>query len=240
MSTNIAGGICIGELGACVVRAAKLDSDCTPTGGTNGGIVTAGLVTLTADPDIQEGTVFEPTTACGVTAYSVAREDRVRRYNLSGEFIFFDDEMANLLFDSTLILGKSGGSFAGKVIGNADKLYSASAGNGAYLEVITQAVQEGSGDCITSGGGAPVAFGYIFGKTKLVPGSTTWEDAERRMTFTGKASNNPNLFNGPWNDYPGAGYIPNSPRVRVGYSQAEYDAILDVVQCGFVNLPAGS
>ena len=65
MSTNLAGGVNIGELQACIVRAARLDSDCSPTGGVNGGIVTAALVTLTADPDIEEGTNYEQKNACG-------------------------------------------------------------------------------------------------------------------------------------------------------------------------------
>ena len=60
MSTNIAGAANIGELGACVVRAARLNSNCAPTGGVNGGIVTAGLVTMTVDPQIEEGTKRSP------------------------------------------------------------------------------------------------------------------------------------------------------------------------------------
>lgn len=241
MSSNLAGGVCLGQLQACVVRAARLDADCTPTGGANSGIVTAGLVTLTADPEIKEGTVFEPETACGAIAYTYETEDVIKRYNLSGEFIFFDYEFMELAFGSTLILGKSGGPFAGKVIGAADRLYSAAPRNGVYLEVITTAVAQGAGSCVASDGGAPVAVGHIFGKAKLTPGSSSFENAEKRLTFTGKSTNNPSLFDGPWNDYPGAGNIVNSAHVEIGYSQAQYDAILNLVDCGYAaNLPVGS
>ena len=45
MATNLVNNISVGQLNACVVRAARLDADCGPTGGINGGIVTAALVT---------------------------------------------------------------------------------------------------------------------------------------------------------------------------------------------------
>ena len=112
--------------------------------------------------------------------------------------------------------------------------------NGVYFEVITSTIEEGSGDCFTSAGAVPVAIGHIFGRCQFTPGQETYSDEVKRVTFTGVATNNPQLYNGPWNDFPAAGYIPNSPLVKVGYSQDEYDAILADVQCGFVDLPVGS
>src|SRR4051812_45386208 len=105
MASNLAGGVCIGELQACIVRVAALDSDCTITGGTNGGLVTAGLVTLTADPDVEEGTVYEQKNACGDILFTYEKDDVVKRYNVSGEFGFSDFEMMALLFGGTTILG---------------------------------------------------------------------------------------------------------------------------------------
>lgn len=240
MATNLAGDVCIGELQACIVRAAALDSDCTIVGGTNGGIVTAGLVTLTADPDVEEGTVYEQKNACGSILFTYENDDIVKRYNLSGEFGFSDFEMMALLFGGTTILGKVGGDFAGKVIGMSERLYTAGRRNGVYLEVITTAIAQGAGDCVVSGAGSPAAIGHIFGKVRLTPGSLNFADDIKRVAFTGKATNNPNLFDGPWNDYPGAGYAPNSPHIAVGYSSTEYAAILDEVSCGYADIPAGS
>lgn len=240
MATNLAGAVCIGELQACVVRAAALDSDCTPTGGTNGGIVTAGLVTMTADPDIEEGTVYEQKNACGDILFTYNKDDVVKNYTFTGEFGFSDFEMMALLFGGSLILGAGGGPFAGKVIGYADRLYTAARRNGVYLEVITTTVTQGAGDCVVAGSTAPFAIGHIFGKVKLVPGSQNFADDIKRVAFTGKGSNNPNLFNGPWNDYPGAGYAPNSPHIAVGYSEAQYNAIVAAIHCGYADLAAGS
>jgi len=240
MATNLAGGVCIGQLNACVVRAARLDADCSPTQGADGGIVTAGLATLTADPDIEEGTLFEPKNACGDILYTYNLSDKIKRYNLTGEMLFFDYEMMVLLFGGSTVLGRAAGTYSGKVIGHAMPLFNAAATNGVYLEVITQAISQDAGDCVTAAAGAPAYIGHIFGKVRLTPGSRTFENDVARVAFTGKATNNPNLFDGPWNDYPGTGYIPNSPYVQVGYSAAEYATILATVSCGYKALPAGS
>lgn len=240
MASNLAGNVCIGELQACIVRAARLDSDCSPTGGVNGGIVTAGLVTMAADPDIEEGTIYEQKNACGDILFTFEKDDKIKRYNMSGEFGFSDFEMMALLFGGSTILGKSGGSFAGKVIGYADPLYTAAPRNGVYLEVITTVIAEGAGSCVVAGSTAPFALGHIFGKVKLVSGSKSFSDDVKRVAFSGKGTNNPNIFNGPWNDYPGAGYAPSSPSFSVGYTEAEYNAIAAVVTCGYVDLPTGS
>lgn len=240
MATNLAGSINLGQLNACIVRAAGLNANCVPTGGVNSGIVTAGFITLTAEPDIEEGQVFEPKNGCGALIYTYEDENRIKRYNLSGEIGLFDYEMMALLFGGSLVLGKAGGTYAGKVIGYADKAYNAVAGNGVYLEVIVQNVQPGAGACITSSAAAPVATGYIFGRAKLYPGTQNFENDVKRVTFSGKSNANQNLFNGPWNDYPGATYIPNVGMSSVGYSQAEYDAIVATVSAGYRDLPVGS
>jgi hypothetical protein len=240
MATNLAGNICLGEMQACVVRVAALDVDCTPTGGVNGGIVTAGLVTLTADPEIESGTVYEQKNGCGSILFTYEKDDILKRYNLSGEFGFADFEMMAMLFGGSTILGRAAGSYSGKVIGYADRLYTAAQRTGVYMEVITTAIAQGSSGCQVFGSAAPVAIGHIFPKVKLVPGSMNFGDDIKRVTFTGTGSNNPNTINGPWNDYPGTGYAPNSAHIAVGYSQVEYDAIVAQVGCGYKDIPAGS
>ncbi len=242
MATNIAGSVNIGALNACVLRVARLDTDCTPTGGVNGGIVTSALVTLTADPDVEAGTNFEPKNGCGRTLFTYEQESRLKRYNLSGELGLFDWEVMALLFGGDVVLGRSGGAFAGKVIGYSDRLYSAAPRNGVYLEVIQQAVAENFGPCGVGGttAVAPVAIGHIFGRAQLTPGSADAGNDVSMVRFSGWGTNNPALTNGPWNDFPGSGYIPNAPKVSVGYTQAEYDAITAAVTVGYRDLPAGS
>lgn len=240
MPSNLPAAVNVGQFRACVVRVAKLDTDCTPLGGNSSGYVTTGLITMTATPEVEEGTVFEPKTACGRIAYTFAGEDIIKRWNLSGEFVFFDPEADEVLFGGSTIVGGAGSDFATDVIGWASPGPDAPTNNGVYLEVITQAAAEGAGDCVTSSGGFPTWVGHIFGKVKLIVGERVFEDDVARRTFTGKAVSNPALFDGPWNDYPGSGYIPNTPYLYVGYSDAEYELILAEAAPGYADLPAGS
>lgn len=241
MATNLAGPVNLGELNACVVRGARLDADCSPTGGTNTGIVTAGLVTLTADPVIAAGTDFTQKNACGTVLYQYTEEDKITGYTMSGEFAFADFEMMAMFFGGATILGAVGGPFAGKVIGYSDPAYNAAPSNGCYLEVITTTLAQGAGNCISVSTPAPAAFGHIFPKVKLLPGSQNFANDLKRVAFTGKGTNNPSIFDGPWNDYPGAGYAPaNSSHYVVGYSAAQYATILASVAIGLTDTPVGS
>lgn len=240
MPSLLPAAVNVGQFNACIVRVAKLDTNCTPLGGNTSGWVTGGLVTMTATPDIEEGTVFEPKTACGDIAYTFEDADKIKRYNLSGEFIFFDVEGMETMFGGSAIVGAVGGTFDGDNIGFAMPDYTSAATNGVYLEIITKAVSEGAGDCVTAAGTVPVYHGHIFGKVKMTPGERTFENDVARMAFTGKARSNPALYNGPWNDYPGLGYIPTSPYVMVGYDSTEYATILASVAPGYADLPTGS
>jgi hypothetical protein len=241
MATNLAGGVCLGQHSVCLLRAAALDSSCVPVGGTDSGIVTLGIITLTASAEVEEGRVFEPKNGCGRISWTYEEPDVVKRYNLTGELSYHDPEMKYLLFGGSLITGHASASdFPNKVIGWAAPHYTDEQSNGVYLEVITRTAAEGIGECASQGDEVPYASGYIFGKVKLTPGDLTFEDAESTVPFTGVASSNPNLFNGPWNDWVGDGYIPNGPVIQVFYSRAEYDAIATVARCGFQTLPAGS
>lgn len=240
MPSNLPTTTNTGQLNACLFRVARLAADCSPLGGNNSGYVTAGLASITPTPDVEEGTVFEPKNGCGAIMYTYENPDRVKRFNLSGELLFFDFEAMELMFGGSVILGASGGDFAGEVIGYAHPNYDDAPNNGVYLEVISQVVGEGAGDCVTSEGGFPTYVGTIFGKTRLTIGEVTREENVARLTFTGKARSNPALFDGPFNDWVGEGYIPNSPMIQIGYSDAEYQAILATAAAGYQDLPAAS
>jgi hypothetical protein len=240
MPSNLAGAVNIGQFDACIFRAAKLDSDCSILGGNSSGAVTAGLIQMTATPEVEQGTTYEPKNGCGRFRYSVRKASRIKSWNLEGEMIFFDFELLEVLFGGTLILGAAGGDYAGEVIGWGPPGADADEPNGVYLEVITNSAAEGAGDCVVVGSDRPSYFGHVFTKVRLTPGARTFAEDFGRMAFTGVATTNPNGFNGPWNDYPGAGYMPSLPYFQVGYSQTEYDTIEAMVAAGYADLPAGS
>ena len=85
MPTNLpADGICIGSHSVCLLRAARLNADCSPEGGDSSGIITTAIVTLTATPDVQDDTTFEPEDGCGRTLFAYSRQGLTRRYNITG------------------------------------------------------------------------------------------------------------------------------------------------------------
>jgi hypothetical protein len=232
--------VCVGERNVCIIRGALLAADCAPLGGANSGFVSAGIVTATASVEVEEGTVAEPKTGCGVIAFSVSDPDVLKRMNLTGEILWHDPEMKYILFGGEVVEGATGGPNDGETIGWAAPGPDTPKGNGLYLEFITQNVGQGAGECGGGDGGFLPYTGHIFGRVFLVPGDRTFENDVANVLFTGKAFQNPSLFDGPWNDWPGDGYIPTSPYVTVQYTQAEYDAILAEVSCGWATLPSGS
>jgi len=240
MASNLPGEICVGQHSVCLIRAAVLKPNCRPLGGVDSGFVSAGIITATATPQLQEGATFEPLTGCGDIAFTFEKPDQIRAFDLSGELTFFDHEMMEILFGGTIIVGDTGTPFVGKNIGWAAPNFTDAPPPPIYLEFITLTAGQGIGDCSDEDGGIPYAVGHIFGKTRLTPGDRTFEFESASVAFNGKSVANPSLFDGPWNDWPGSTNIPNSPYVQVSYSLSEYDAIADLAACGYQTLPAGS
>lgn len=240
MPSNLPAAVNVGQIQACVFRVARLAADCSPAGGDCSGYVTAGLATFTSSPDVEEGTRIEPKNACGSIVYTYESPNIVKRHNLSGELYFFDPEAAYVLFGGEVVVGGSGSDFAGEAIGWASPNYTDPFTEGVYLEIITRNIGEGAGDCATADGGFPAYTGHIWGKAKLVIGDRTFEEDAARLTFTGTATGNPNLFNGPWNDWPGDAYIRNTPYQWISYSADEFEAILADAAPGCADLPTAS
>lgn len=230
----------IGFTGVCLIRIANLDSTCAPSQGNSSGFVTAGIADFTATPDIEEGQTIAPTNGCGTVVYRKVRQDRLNGYNLQGNLWFFDAEGMYTMFGGGTITGASGGDYENEVIGWYSRNYDSAEDNGVYLEVIGQRIAEGAGDCVSAAGGRPTYQGFIFGKVLLTPGELSLSDDALQLPFTGKASANPSLYDGPWNDYPGDGYIPNAPIVMIQYDTDEYETILASAGAGLADLPTAS
>lgn len=243
MASNLPSDTELGQIGASLIRVASLDSDCTVTGGSCGGFITTALTSVNPEPDIEEGTVFEPKTAGGVIFYTFRRPDLVKRVNITAEMIGLDPEQEYIMFGGTKIIGDAGSVSPSDVIGYALPDYSDTPYNGVYFEVIRQQIAKGAGDCVDSSGAWAPYVGHIFGKCKFTKGGTTMEDAPGSVSVTGFGVSNPNLYDGPWNDWPGGApnqYIPRSPWIEIGYSQAAFDAMLALAGAGCIDLATGS
>lgn len=237
MASNLPGSICVGQHSVCIIRVARLLPDCSPQGNTDGGFVTAGIITATATPELQEGQSFEPINGCGDIAWTFETPDRIRKFTLAGELAFFDHEMMEVLFGGSIIVGNAG-DFSGDNIGWAAPNYTDPAPPANYIEFITKVAAEGVGECNPAGDPFPTAVGHIFGKARLTPGDRTFAAEAATVAFTGESVANSNLGDGPWQDWTGIGSIPTSPYVQVSYDDSEYDAIAALAACGWQDLPA--
>lgn len=241
MPSNLPSTENVAISGVCLFRVARLDSDCTVIGGNGAGYVTAGIADFTASPNVEEGTEIVHKNGCGQVMYRNKRPDRVISWTVSGNLSFFDVEALFQIFGGAAVLGRGGGPFAGDTIGWASPNYDTPNSNGVYLEVISQTIAEGAGDCIAAGSDRPSYIGHVFGKAVLVPGDLSLTEGDAILVpFTGSSTANPSLYDGPWNDWPGEGYIPSSPYIPIGYSISQYEAILADVAAGAADLPAGS
>lgn len=240
MASDLPAQVNVGQINACLIRIARLAADCSPLGGADTAYVTVGLSTFSSEPDVEEGTRYEPKNACGQVMYIYEGDDITKRHNLQGELWFFDVEGMFIMFGGEVVQGKVGSDFAGFNIGWASPGASAPPRNGVYLEIITQNIGQDAGDCASAEGGFPAWTGHIWGKAKLRMGTINMAEEARVVAFAGTAVGNPNLFDGPWNDYPGAGYIRNTPYQTIQYSQEEYEAILALAGPGMQATPAAS
>lgn len=233
MASNLAGNSCIGQHSVCLLRAAQLDAACQPVGGIDSGAVSLGLITLNDTLEYADDFTLEPENGCGQKLYTYEEPGDLLRHTVSGDLGYHDWEMMELLFGGGLILGATGGPYAGKVIGWNEPIKGAAAPNSVYLEVITKNVSADAGDCVAASGGHPPYSGHIYGKVRLKRGDRTYERDNAVLSFTGTATYNPNLATGPWLDWPGDATIRNAVYQTVGYSQTQYDDILALAGCGY-------
>jgi hypothetical protein len=236
MATNLPGGACIGQHSVCLIRAAQLTSTCAIEGGVDSGFITTGIISATATPVMLDGTTYEVINGCGDLAWEYTTPDKIRSFDVSGELAFFDHEAMEVLFGGALVVAVPGTPFAGKNIGWSAPLYTAAAPNPIYLEFIVRTAVQGAGECTPAGTTTPYAVGHIFPKGRYTPGDFSFAAEAATVTFQGNSTNNPNLNNGPWDDYPG-GNIPSSPYITVSYSKAQYDAMTALARCGYQTLP---
>jgi hypothetical protein len=237
MASNLPGDICLGEHSVCIIRGAKLDADCSVTGGADSGFVSAAIITATWTPVYSDERRIQPRNGCGTRLFSFVQPGCLESATLTGELGFHDPETKMVMFGGSLQIAAAGSDFAGAVGGYAAPTCDDPAPNGIYLEVIVQNAAQGVGDCSSADDPFPPYKGYIFGKTKLTEDAITFNDTEHNAAFTGTVEGNPNLVFGPWNDYPNTGVVANSPKVEVYYDQSQFEAIASAVACGYQTLP---
>ena len=235
MATNLPGGRCLFEKNVCFLRAARLDSTCSPLAGVNNGVVTSGIITMTRSPEITEGTEFDFVNGCGTQLAYAKDPDRIKRFNLTGELTVMDAELFEILFAGDLIVADVGEDFAGQNIGYASPIGEVGT-EGTSLEVWTQAVFGVGGGC-SSDASAPAYVRHVFPRATLVEGDRTFENANATVSFTGQAFANPAWGNGPWNDYPGTYPAPLNS-AHFWFQETDLPASVSGAGCGYITVPA--
>ena len=248
MTTALAGAQSIGQYDLCLFRVGRLNADCSPFYGANGGIITAGVIDMTASAEIKAGATVELENGCGDLLVNVAKRDKVKWRNLSGNIGLFDYEAMEIMFGGSLIHGKSGTDFAGEVIGWAEPGVDDADPNPCVLEVIVKNAAKGLGACQTTGSASdyPAYTGYIFPKCQLTFGERSMAAGGQTWSFTGKSENNPNFGSGPWRDWDNTAaevFPSGSPMVIVGYDNLAAilsTSGLSAPRSGYVATPAAS
>jgi hypothetical protein len=238
MASNLPGEQCVANYDVCLLRAGRLASTCGPLYQQNAGLVTDSIVSMTATPEIEEGTPVEQKNGCGDLVFSVNKPDILKSWTLAGVLAFADVEAMELLFGGSLILGATGGPFSTKAIGYAAPGKSAAQSNGVALEVVTKAGSGAGGACQVSGAGSdyPAFTGHIFPKALLTLGERNFQEGIITVAFTGKAEGNPNYGEGPfgdWSDTADGDFPEDSGYVQIGYDELPTTGL--TVKCGYQN-----
>lgn len=225
MATNSVA--CVGQRSACAVRATRLGPDCSPvTGGDSDFAVTTALTTFTATPDVEEGTKFEPKNACGDLLWTAADPDIVKRWTVEFEFGMFDFELAELLTDSTALLGAASSPWPGKVVGIEAPGPRTEQGYGVALEIWVKTAT-GQGVCGPADVNPPYVR-HVFPRALLRLNDRTFENDVATFKFSGTAETNVSWGCGPYADCP----IDPGLSGDTAYAQF-FDTDLPEATCGY-------
>lgn len=227
--------ICLGKRQSCAVRATRLGADCAPVEGADNAVVTSALITGNLDPDVEEGATFEPKNACDEILWTAEEPDKTKRYTGQIELGIFDYELIELLTDAAIIVGASGGPWAGKNIGVAYPGPTTASTYGVALEFWVKASGTGNAGPCGPAGTNPPYVRHVFPRVLLTPGGVTFENDVQMFSATMKASANSQWDEGPWGDWQGEDGMPvDSPHAEF------FDDSLPTTGCGYIAVPAGS
>lgn len=183
---------CLAQLQACALRVSRLEANGVPDPGANNLYTSDAMSLASWDPEIEAGQEFTAKNACGALLLSYKEPDQIKRLNFALGLVTPDPELHELLVANSKILT------VGDAVGFAyPPLNVADAGNGVSIELWTKRV-DSSGELDTD---FPYAW-WVFPRVRFVLGQKQAQNGPMENPFTGQASENPNWFDGPLNDWP--------------------------------------
>lgn len=227
--------ICIGQRQACVLRATRLDEDCTPAEGADNAVVTAGLANLNLEPQVEEGAVFNPPNACGDYLWTAEDPDRILRYTGDFEFTVWDFELIELLTDAALVIGSDTSPWADVAIGVAYPGPTTDPSPGVALEIWVKnaGLGEDAGTCGPPEDVPPWSR-YVLPRVRIRPGNRTFNNEASMFTGNIKVSANAQWGEGPWGDWHADEVFPTSPVIQF------FDDEIPEASCGYIEVPAST
>lgn len=209
------------QLQGCALRVTRCDATGATPAGANNMYVSSGLVKVTFKPAYFAGTEFNPQNACAALTATYKSRDILLRWDVDLELTTPDPELSEILVGGAIVTA------AGQTIGQlAVPTGDNPPGNGCCLEVWAKAII----------GGVQAAtnpwFRYVAPLGYYQDSDGTIENADSNRAFTGFAIENPNIGNGPNNDFP----TSMSPLLR---SLARFrDSTIPTAAVGYQATPA--
>jgi hypothetical protein len=207
--------------GACAIRVAKLDSLGFPLVGAGNAYVSHAPIEVKFTKSKTTGTKFKQNDGCGNLKVSIQQPDQVDGMTVELTLCQLDAELLNFLTGGELI------SSGGNVIGYYEPPLGLVSGNGVTFEVWAQ---NWTGTHLNAT--RPyVRFGC--GKTLWTAGDIDLKEAIATIPVTAVAYENPNFYNGGWNDWPLGGGT-GMDRILGWF----YDTALPTASCEPIAVPA--
>lgn len=215
---------CLTAIGVCALRITALDDNGTPLVGASSAVVRS-LVQIQKSTTVSAGTTFEQRDGCGNICATKTTQDKITGVGLELQLCQTDAALEALLTDGTLITGNV--FTGGGPIGVDSPSSTAGTSNGVCVEA-WQPVYDGA-DQAASALSNLVYKHWVWPKVTWVPGQETLAEGITITPFTGKASENSQIFDGPFNDFP---VIPQ------GAEMWFYDENIPDIDCGYATVIA--
>jgi hypothetical protein len=209
---------CGASVQACALRIATLEQDGVPLPGSGLAYVTDQFAKLTATPSLFKGVDIQTPNACGSPVVIYKDRDKLIRYDLALDMILLSPEFEHLLVGGELF---TSGGFA--VGGSSPAIAVVEAVYGLSMEVWTKHIVNGDYDPIWP------YIQWVYPRTYWQVGPDMFENNPMMRSFTGYTSQNPNYFNGPFNDWTFA-----SDRSRAW----RFTKTLPTPNCGAIAVPS--
>lgn len=189
----------LGQRSACAVRATRLDATCAPVPGDNNTVIAGAITTATATPDVEEGQRIEPRDACGNISWTSTDPDITKRYTLAIEFNTWDIALAEILTDSRVVIGATGGPWENSIAGIERPGSQTAQGNGAALEIWSRsAIGDGSCGALDD---VPPYWRHVFPRVYLRLDDATFANDVITMKLSGWGASNSQWGDGPYGDW---------------------------------------